>query len=199
MVIKENPHSPMFQYSWIFWLFSAISWTLVGRVLSLCRDAVGAFCSPRRLGQFWFDDRVLRFFQCLLSLRVGPVGDFKEGKKHQASLFTARVDHRWCLLWQTSRVFLFNQSLYCLFGASLTQRPIESSPYNVISSRRWPPPPGTVQGLQHWWRNQSNGCWVAEAMLVESLEESSVETNYNLYLLLYIHIIQMHAETYSTQ
>ena len=32
-------------------LFNVISWTLVERVLQLCRDAVSVFCSPSRLGK----------------------------------------------------------------------------------------------------------------------------------------------------
>ena len=36
-----------------FWLYSVISKTLVGEVLSLCRDADGVFYSPQPTGPFY--------------------------------------------------------------------------------------------------------------------------------------------------
>ena len=49
---RSTPHFPKLQHyrSLTIRLFSVISWTLVGVVLLLCRDAVGVFYSPSRLG-----------------------------------------------------------------------------------------------------------------------------------------------------
>ena len=64
MAMKGTPYSPKLQYCWNFTirLFSVISTTLVvvvvgggGRVLSLCRDAVGVFYSSIRLGNLTVD------------------------------------------------------------------------------------------------------------------------------------------------
>ena len=57
---RGTPHSLKFQHHWnlTIRLFSVISRTLVGWVLPLCRDAVGVFYSPSRLGKtrrnMWF-------------------------------------------------------------------------------------------------------------------------------------------------
>ena len=50
---NSTPHSPKLQHCWnlTIKLFSVISRTLVGGVLPLCREAVGVFYSPSRLGK----------------------------------------------------------------------------------------------------------------------------------------------------
>ena len=53
MAMKGTRHSPNFQHYWnlTIRLFRVIFWTLVGRVLPHCWDAVGVFYSPSRQGQ----------------------------------------------------------------------------------------------------------------------------------------------------
>ncbi len=55
MAIRGTLHSPKLQNYWnlTIRLFSVISRTLVGGVLPLCREAVGVFYSPSRLGNIW--------------------------------------------------------------------------------------------------------------------------------------------------
>ena len=52
---KGTPHSLKLQHYWnlTIRLFSVISWTLVGGVLSLCWEAVSVFWSPSRLALIW--------------------------------------------------------------------------------------------------------------------------------------------------
>ena len=48
-IMKEYATIPK-DWSLSIRVFNVISWTLVGRVLPLCRDAVGVFYSPSRMG-----------------------------------------------------------------------------------------------------------------------------------------------------
>ena len=52
---QNGPHFQKLQYYWSLTIrsFSVISRTLVGRVLPLCRDAVGVLYSPSRLGRVY--------------------------------------------------------------------------------------------------------------------------------------------------
>ena len=55
---RGTPHSPKLQHYWNFTirLFSVISWTLIGGVLPLCREAISVFYSPSRLGNILLEE-----------------------------------------------------------------------------------------------------------------------------------------------
>ena len=63
---RSAPHSPQLQHYWklTIKLFSVVSGTHVGRVLPLCRKAVGVFNSPNRLGKH---DRYFRMVEAEVS------------------------------------------------------------------------------------------------------------------------------------
>ena len=64
-IIRGYYSGPEYYWSFIIRLFSVISRTLIGRVLSLCRDAVGVFCSPSWLGHQATLEMLLRSFMDL--------------------------------------------------------------------------------------------------------------------------------------
>ena len=72
-LVSPNPPS----WSLAIGLFSVISRTLIGRFLLLCREAVGVFYSPGRLGN-WLNRKSMRLnSSCLYLLQFPPKRTFK--------------------------------------------------------------------------------------------------------------------------